>query len=134
MKFFSFFNNTMKVNNLKLFTNFKDILKFKFLIFNRNLNSYNTARKLFFSKEIKFIYYKYLFLLYKFNNKYYSYSAIFKESPAISFLNKLKNLLGRLLNKKIILNIINLKSLGYNSDIFTKILALKFKRKHINVV
>jgi hypothetical protein len=40
----------------------------------------------------------------------------------------LSNLLGKLIGKKIEYNIINLKSMAYSTDIFTRILALKIKK------
>lgn len=43
-------------------------------------------------------------------------------------LPKLSNLLGKLIGKKIEYNIINLKSMAYSTDIFTRILALKIKK------
>jgi hypothetical protein len=43
-------------------------------------------------------------------------------------LPKLSNLLGKILGKKIDYNIVNLKSITYNTDLFTRILALKIKK------
>lgn len=65
-------------------------------------------------------------LLYSLNN--------FKFNRLI-LLPKLSNLLGNIIGKKIYYNIINLKSISYNTDIFTKILALKIKKtkeNHVN--
>jgi hypothetical protein len=58
-------------------------------------------------------------LLYSLNN--------FKFNKLI-LLPKLSNLLGKILGKKIDYNIINLKSISYNTDLFTRILALKIKK------
>lgn len=43
------------------------------------------------------------------------------------FLLKLKPLIGKLYNKEVDFNIINLRSLYFNSDIFTQIIALKLR-------
>jgi hypothetical protein len=40
----------------------------------------------------------------------------------------LSNLLSKIIGKKVEYNIINLKSISYNTDLFTKILALKIKK------
>jgi hypothetical protein len=43
-------------------------------------------------------------------------------------LPKLSSILTKIIGKKLEYNIINLKSISYNADIFTKILALKIKK------
>lgn len=48
------------------------------------------------------------------------------------FLNKLSLLLGKYYGKKVEFNIVNLKSISYNNDIFTEILALKIKKEKSN--
>jgi hypothetical protein len=40
----------------------------------------------------------------------------------------LSNLLSKIIGKKVEYNIVNLKSISYNTDLFTKILALKIKK------
>lgn len=45
-----------------------------------------------------------------------------------TFLNKLSLLIGKYYGKKVEFNIVNLKSIAYNSDIFTEILTLKLKK------
>ena len=57
---------------------------------------------------------------YKFNNQI--------------LLPKLSNLLGKILEKRISYNIINLKSISYNTSLFTKILALKIQKAKGNYV
>lgn len=137
-KYFILLSKT--INNYKLFENFydfKDILKYKLKTFQKILLSYNIAKNILFFKEIKKIYFKYLMLLYKFNHEYSTNIIKFKDNNSISFINKLKIILSNIINRKIELNLINLKSVGYNSDIFTKLLALKFKRKrrkNINII
>jgi hypothetical protein len=48
------------------------------------------------------------------------------------FLNKLSLLLEKYYGKKVEFNIVNLKSIAYNSDIFTEILTLKIKKEQSN--
>jgi hypothetical protein len=48
-----------------------------------------------------------------------------------NFLNKLANYISKYYEKKIEFNIVNLKSLAYNSDIFTQLLTLKIKKLNI---
>lgn len=58
-------------------------------------------------------------LLYSLNN--------FKFNKLV-LLPKLSSLLTKIIGKKIDYNIVNLKSISYNTDIFTKILALKIQK------
>ena len=51
---------------------------------------------------------------YKFNNQI--------------LLHKLSNIINKIIGKKIEYNIINLKSIAYNTDFFTQVLALKLKK------
>jgi len=55
---------------------------------------------------------------YKFNNQI--------------LLPKLSNILNKIIGKKIEYNIINLKSIAYNTDLFTQALALKLKKTRMN--
>jgi hypothetical protein len=57
---------------------------------------------------------------YKFNN--------------LTFLPKLSNILNKIIGKKIEYNIINLKSIAYNTDLFTNALALKLKKTRMNYI
>lgn len=50
------------------------------------------------------------------------------------FLNKLSKLVGKYYGKKVEFNIVNLKSISYNSDIFTEILTLKLKKDKSNAI
>jgi hypothetical protein len=78
-------------------------------------NNYMYKRHL--EKEINIIaYYKLLLNLNKskFENK---------------FLSKLKPLISKLYNKEVEFNIVNLKTLYFNSDIFTEAIALKLKNR-----
>lgn len=49
-------------------------------------------------------------------------------------LYKLKNLIIKYYNKKVVFNIVNLRSIMLNSDIFTKILTLKLKNRKASVL
>ena len=126
---YSFNKNFNETNN---FFSFKDIMQFKLNILNKSLESYNTSREIIFSREIENIYFRYLKLLYRYNQEFFSNSIKFNKEN--SFISILRGKLSTIVNKKIELNIINLKSIGYNADIFTKVLANKFKRNNINVV
>jgi hypothetical protein len=50
------------------------------------------------------------------------------------FLPVLSNILNKIIGKKIEYNIINLKSVAYNTDLFTNALALKLRKKRINYI
>ena len=67
----------------------------------------------------------YIKLLRKYN-LLYSLNQ-FKLNKLI-LLPKLSNVLNKIIGKKIHYNIINLKSIAYNTDLFTRILALKIKK------
>lgn len=49
-------------------------------------------------------------------------------------LSKLATIISKIYNKKIKFNIVNIKSIMFNSDILTTILALKIKKRNANVV
>lgn len=49
-------------------------------------------------------------------------------------LYRLSNILGMFYNKKLEFNIVNVKSIMFNTDFFTKVLAQKLKKKKINVL
>lgn len=75
------------------------------------------------SKKIKFN--KLLIFLEKYKFKFNLNLYKFEEG----FLSILANILGKFYKKKIEFNIVDLRSIVYNSDIFTKILGLKSKKK-----
>jgi hypothetical protein len=58
-----------------------------------------------------------------------SYSLNQYKFNKLFLLPKLSTLLTKILGKKIEYNLINLKSIAYNTDIFTNVLALKLKNK-----
>jgi len=46
----------------------------------------------------------------------------------------LSNILNKIIGKKVEYNIINLKSIAYNTDLFTNALSLKLKKKRMNYI
>jgi len=114
--------NNIKKKNLKC--NLSKILNIIAICENDpiSLKSYeNIYKKFFFNKQLEkeiniITYYKLLLNLNKskFENK---------------FLYKLKILISKLYNKEVEFNIINLKTLYLNSDIFTEVISLKLKNR-----
>jgi hypothetical protein len=91
---------------------------------------YKNISSNFYLKTIRALLYKELILLRRFKLKISLNKNKFEEM----FLYKLSKLISRLYNKKVELNIINLKSIVFNSDLFTKILTLKLKNKKVNAI
>jgi hypothetical protein len=52
----------------------------------------------------------------------------------LTLLPVLSNILNKIIGKKIEYNIINLKSIAYNTDLFTNALALKLRKKKMNYI
>lgn len=74
---------------------------------------------------------KYLRLLRKYDLLYSLNQYKFNK---LVFLPILSNILNKIIGKKIEYNIINLKSIAYNTDLFTNALALKLRKKRINYI
>lgn len=74
---------------------------------------------------------KYLRLLRKYDLLYSLNQYKFNNSI---FLPILSNILNKIIGKNIEYNIINLKSVAYNTDLFTNALALKLRKKRINYI
>lgn len=91
---------------------------------NKDINNY------LYNKTIRALFYKELILLRRFKLRLSLNKYKFEEI----FLYKLSKLISRFYNKKIELNIINLKSIILNSDLFTKILALKLRNRKASVL
>jgi len=131
-----------KKNNLKLFysysspnlqfNNFNDIIKYNFDFYNRKLKLYYLEMIKLRLYEIKDEYSLYLETLWKYNQ--INSTNFTKLNYNSFFILKLKNILSRILNTKIELNIINIKYHSYNSDFFTKSLSLKLKKKKFNIM
>jgi hypothetical protein len=94
------------------------LMKFCNISFNTYLKK-NIFNKLKFVRKINII-----------RTYVYTYKINQLKFEEIYFLYKLNNLLEKVLNKEIEYNIINLKSIVYNTDIFTKALALKLQKRN----
>lgn len=117
-----------KINSLKLFT--KNSLK-KIILMNILYNKYslNSPLNLIKFKE-KTILYKLFILLERYKLKLGFNQSKFEDN----YLYILSNVISKFYKKKVEFNIVNLNSLVYNSDIFTKILSLKLKNRNINTL
>jgi hypothetical protein len=91
---------------------------------------YKNISPFFYFKTVRALLYKELILLRRFKLKLTLNKNKFEEM----FLYKLSKLISRLYNKKVELNIVNLKSIVFNSDLFTKILTLKLKNRKADVI
>ena len=101
-----------------------------FLLLYKSNKLYKDISPYFYLKTIRALLYKELILLRRFKLKLSLNKNKFEEM----FLYKLSKLISRLYNKKVELNIVNLKSIVFNSDLFTKILSLKLKNRKANVI
>jgi hypothetical protein len=100
----------------------KKIINYSNLSFNRHIKK-NIFNKFKFVRKIIVL-----------RRHIYEYKINTFKFEEVYFLPKLNNLLVKILNKKIEFNIVNLKSLVFNTDIFTKALALKLGKKRFNVM
>lgn len=93
-------------------------------ITNKKLDQFYTEslRKNFLSKEIKEI--ATCKLLLNLN----------KSKFEDEFIIKLKGIIGKLYNKEVEFNIVNLKTLYFNSDIFTEVISTKIKNRKNNLL
>jgi hypothetical protein len=91
---------------------------------------YKNISPYFYLKTVRALLYKELILLRRFKLKLTLNKNKFEEM----FLYKLSKLISKLYNKKVELNIVNLKSIVFNSDLFTKILTLKLKNRKADVI
>lgn len=124
------FNLLVKNNKSNFAFDSKNITKeklfiIKYKLMNESLKWFNLYLKLYLSRAIKFSYYDKLKHLRKYQYNYYLNK--FKFDKEI-FLPKLNNLLYRIYNNNVEFNIINLKSITFNTDILTEALALKLKK------
>jgi len=100
--------------NSKIFSNKNTFLKNLFFL--KNIFKLKIIKKLNYIRKTKF----------KLNLNEYKFKDI--------FLSKLSSLIVKFYNKKIEFNIINLKSIRLNPDIFTEYLRLKLRKKRRNVL
>lgn len=101
-----------------------------FLFFSKSTSLYKNISKDISNKLFKFMLYKELVLIRRLKLKLNLNKYKFEEN----LLNKLGKLLSKFYNKKVEFNIINLKSMVLNSDIFTEVLALKLRNRKTNVI
>jgi hypothetical protein len=114
-----------KINMLK-----KSYLKNIILLLYKSKILYNNLSNKHFNNKIKDSLYKELKLLRRLKLKLSLNKYKFEEI----FLYKLSKLISKIYKKKIELNVINLKSIIFNSDLFTKVLTLKLKKKRAHVI
>lgn len=138
---FLYKNNIMNLYNI--LTNYKNKHISYFLLRNKNkfiqyklkyLSKFLLLKNLYLKKVwsqiIKTFIKRHLIFLRKYELLYSLNQLKFNK---LTLLNKLSLLLNKILGKKIEYNIINLKSIIFNSDLFTQAITLKFqKRKSFN--
>ena len=108
------------------------VLEFKFELLTKIMNYSNLS----FNRYIKKIFNKFKFIrkINVLRRHIYQYKINTFKFEKVYFLRKLNNILVKILNKKIEYNIVNLKSLVFNTDIFTNALALKLRKKRFFVM
>ena len=123
--------NREKIALLNNISMLKDsLIKKIFLLLYKGNKIYKNINNNLYNKTIISLLYKELILLRRFKLKLSLNKYKFEEM----FLYKLTKLIGKFYNKKIELNIVNMKSIILNSDLFTKILTLKLKNKKASVI
>ena len=110
------------------------VIQFKFELLNNIINYSNLSFNRYIKNEKIFNKFKFVRKIIVLRRHIYQYKINTFKFEKEYFLRKLSNLLVKILNKKIEFNIINLKSLVFNTDIFTKALALKLGKKRFNVM
>lgn len=122
IKKFKYLIRKIKLQGLKIINQIK---KEENLIFEQQVikgitiskNKYYTFIKKLLGKEVLIIYYKHLLYLNK--SKFQG-----------NYLNKIGYLLKKIYNKNVRFNIVNLKYIALNSDIFTESVSLKLKKRN----
>ena len=107
-----------------------NLFLYKYKMLEKSLMWYNLYLKLYLSKAIKYTYFNKLKLLRRYQLNDFLNKFKFERNV---FLYKLNNLISNIYNNNVDFNIINLKSLTFNTDIFTEALSLKIKRKKAKV-
>lgn len=107
----------------------KRFLKYKLEYLNQFITLKNLYLKKIWSVIISRYWKTYLRLLRKYDLMYSLNQYKFNNQI---LLPKLSNILNKIIGKKIEYNIINLKSIAYNTDLFTYALALKLKKTRMN--
>jgi len=107
----------------------KSFLKYKLEYLNQFITLKNLYLKKIWSVIINKYWKTYLRLLRKYDLMYSLNQYKFNNQI---LLPKLSNILNKIIGKKIEYNIVNLKSIAYNTDLFTQALALKLKKTRMN--
>jgi hypothetical protein len=107
----------------------KRFLKYKLEYLNQFITLKNLYLRKIWSVIISRYWKTYLRLLRKYDLMYSLNQYKFNNQI---LLPKLSNILNKIIGKKIEYNIINLKSIAYNTDLFTYALALKLKKTRMN--
>jgi len=118
-------------NNLSTFLkNFNLLRKKRFFFSSLLFNKVSKLKFLFLKNKLskrfklKILFFYYIMILRKYKLKLNLNKYKFEEK----FLYKLSSFISKLYNKKIIFNIVNMKSFVFHSDFFTKLLTLKLKK------
>jgi hypothetical protein len=127
--------NREKIALLKKIRNLKKSFynKVKLLIFkNKEIFKFYPGEdsNLLYNKSIKGLLYKNLKLLRKYKLRLSLNKYKFEEK----LLYKLKNFIIKYYNKKVEFNIVNIKSVVFHSDFFTKILTSKISKRKANIL
>jgi hypothetical protein len=132
--------NREKISLLKKINKFILYLKknkLKTPFFKRALYFFYKGKKIYknvnldlYKKAMKIVFYKKFIFIRRFVLKLNLNRLKLEEK----FLHKLAKLINKFYKKKIEFNIINLKSIILNTDLFTEVLTLKLKKQRINVL
>jgi hypothetical protein len=109
----------------------KQIVFSKYKLLTESLQCFNLYLRLYLSRQFKKSYFDKLDLLRKYQLNYYLNKYKFERNI---YLHKLSTMLSRIFNKTIEFNIINLKSLAFNPEIFTQVLSLKLRKPKSHVI
>ena len=120
-----------KKENIYSIMSKKSFLKYKLQFLNKFIKLQNLYVKKFWGIIINKYTRKHLLFLKKYDLLYSLNQYKFNK---LRFLPILSNILYKIMGKKIEYNIINLKSIAYNTDLFTNALALKLKKRRVNYI
>nr|ATQ37146.1 ribosomal protein S3 [Colletotrichum lindemuthianum] len=118
-------NASINNNASSIMNNQKKLLVSKYKLLTESLQCFNLYLRLYLSRHFKNSYFDKIDLLRKYQLNYYLNKLKFERN---SYLAKLSTLLSKIFNNNIEFNIINLKSVSFNPDIFTEILSLKLRK------
>lgn len=109
----------------------KKFLRYKLEYLNKFIKLKHLYLRKIWSEIISKYWRTHLKLLRKYN---LMYSLNHYKFNKFTLLPVLSNTLNKIIGKKIEYNIINLKSIAYNTDLFTNALALKLRKKKMNYI